>query len=203
MQKIKNLLLTTMRDITTPVDLFRRTTDKLTEVLVTETITLLETEPHPITTPITQMNGTKCTEKVLLIPILRAGLAMMPMFQKYFEMASIGILGYKRDKTTCKACMYYDNVPTVEAGTKVIILDPMLATGNTVCSAIKFLNNRGVKDRQIIYTGILGAPEGKNKLENMHPEIKIVLGALDEKLNDVKFIVPGIGDFGDRYFGTL
>ncbi|MEC7838737.1 MAG: uracil phosphoribosyltransferase [Chlamydiota bacterium] len=202
MQQVKDQLLTILRDVKTPISEFRRTTEKLTEILVVESMTLLENKPHKITTPITEMTGSKLDNHVVLIPVLRAGLAMLPIFLKYFEEASTGFFGFNRDKTTYEANMYFANIPNILPNTKVILIDPILATGNTTCSAVTYLNKMGVEDRQIIFAGILAAPEGKNHLETTHPEIKMVIGAVDKRLNEVGYIVPGIGDFGDRFFGT-
>jgi uracil phosphoribosyltransferase len=203
MQKLKDQLLTILRHVETDIDTFRRVSDKLSTILAQETAILLDSEPHSIQTPITDMVGTKCSEGVVLIPILRSGLAMLPSFQTLFEGARVGILGYRRDKKSIQAIKYYENLPDFADNDRAVIIDPMLATGGTASSAIDLLKSKNIPEEKIIFVGILSSPEGKRHLETLYPKIQIILGAVDENLNHVKYIVPGIGDFGDRYFGTI
>ncbi len=203
MQQLKDQLLTILRHVGTDIDTFRRVTDKLSTILAQETSLLLKSDAHPIQTPVTEMVGTRCTENVVLIPILRSGLAMLPAFQTFFEKSKVGIVGYYRDKTTAKAINYYENLPPITNEDRLIIIDPMLATGGTACSVVELLLQHNVPEEKIIFTGVLASPEGKRHLEFTYPKVNIILGAVDKHLNHVKYIVPGIGDFGDRYFGTV
>lgn len=203
MQPLKDQLLTILRNKETSIDLFRRTTEQLSTLLAHETALLLEREPYSITTPVTAMEGTHLKETLLIVPILRSGLAMLPSFERFFEESRVGILGYWREEKTAKPVKYYEKLPQNIQNDRVLIIDPMLATGGTAADAVELLMEKGVAEEKMIFVGIIASPEGKEHLSRRFPKIKIVLGAEDERLNDVKYIVPGLGDFGDRYFGTL
>lgn len=201
MNKVKNLLLTTLRDDTITTESFREFTQKITSMLVLETAALLKTQSCQIKTPVDITSGTRINEPVLLIPILRSGLAMLPEYLHFFKNADVGILGYCRDKKGTSPKMYYQNVPSFDTRTRIIIIDPILATGGTICKAVKLLQSLGAEEKQIIFSCILAAPQGKKRFETTHPQAKLIFGHVDQGLNRDNYIIPGMGDFGDRYFG--
>ena len=139
---------------------------------------------------------------IVLVPILRSGLALLPPFLAVFPNAKVGFIGLKRNEKTLKAKCYYQNLPKISKGDTVIVLDPMLATGGSAVEAIRFIVNSGVKEEQIIFIGVISAPEGVATLHKHFPLVCIGVAAEDKKLDKHGFILPGLGDFGDRYFGT-
>lgn len=139
--------------------------------------------------------------RIALIMILRSSLAMLPAFLKYFPKSPIGFLGFKRDEKTAIAKKYYENLPRLNKNSVVIIPDPMLATGGTLEQTLKIITKQGIQPKNIYYTGFIGAQVGFRRVIKIIPEENITLLALDPKLDRKKFIVPGLGDFGDRYFG--
>lgn len=139
--------------------------------------------------------------RVALILILRSSLAMLPAFLKYFPKSPIGFLGFKRDEQTAIAKQYYENLPKLNKNSIVIIPDPMLATGGTLEQTLKIIMKKGIRPKNIYYTGFIGAQVGFRRVIKVIPKENITLLAVDLKLDRKKFIVPGLGDFGDRYFG--
>lgn len=139
--------------------------------------------------------------RVSLILILRSSIAMLPAFLKYFPQAPIGFIGLRRDEKTAIAKKYYENLPVLNKNSVVVIPDPMLATGGTLNQAMKMVMKKGVNPKNIYYAGFIGAQPGFNHVVKIIPKENITLLALDPNLDSKKFIVPGLGDFGDRYFG--
>lgn len=139
---------------------------------------------------------------VTLIPILRSGLALLTAFLKAFPDATVGFVGMKRDEQTAMPMLYYKNIPVIQPNSQVIILDPMLATGGSATAVLKIITEMGVAQEQIIFVSIISAPEGIDKIKREFPEIKVIIGVQDQGLTKDKFIIPGLGDFGDRFFGT-
>lgn len=193
-------LLSELRDKTTGRDHFRYAADRLSESLAYETFNRLPKHEYPLETPVGKGKGTKLKNRVVLIPILRSGLAMLYPFLRVFDQAKVGFFGMRRDEKTFEAKLYYENIPHIEKGEDVLILDPMLATGGSAFRALTLLQERGVDPSHIYYVGMVAAPEGLEKIKAF--PITTVIASVDEKLNEKKFIVPGLGDFGDRYFGT-
>ena len=155
----------------------------------------------PVTTPIAEAVGYRLPRQVCLVPILRAGLGMVDSLLSLIPAARVGHIGLYRDPATLAPVEYYCKLPPDVAERVVLVLDPMLATGGSAAAAITFLKKRGVKNVKML--NIIGAPEGVAKIAETHPDVDIYLGCLDEKLNDHGYIVPGLGDAGDRLFGTL
>lgn len=193
--------LTHLRDKTTDTKTFREHTGIITRFLgfkLTEDLSLCEQET---TTPLeTTKTYLLSSENIILIPILRAGLAMQKEMLEIFPQAKVGFDGLKRDEKTAIAQRYYANFPPLDKNAVVIILDPMLATGGSALATIKSLKEKEGKDIRLAC--IIAAPEGIFLLNQHHPEVKIYTCAVDRELNEQKFILPGLGDFGDRYFGT-
>ena len=154
-----------------------------------------------VTTPIAEAAGYHLRHQVCLVPILRAGLGMVDPLLKLIPAAKIGHIGLSRDPATLAPVEYYCKLPPDVAERVVLVLDPMLATGGSAAAAITFLKKRGAKNIKML--NIVGSPEGVRKIAETHPDVDVYLGCLDEKLNDHGYIVPGLGDAGDRLFGTL
>jgi uracil phosphoribosyltransferase len=198
--------VTTLRDVSTEADLFRRTIRQLTWMLVPTAAESLRTEPVPVPTPLTTTTGTKLAEEVMVVGILRAALTMVDAALELIPEASVGFLGLERDEHTHEAGRYYAKVPRrTEAphsgsARSVLLLDPMLATGGSAVHAIDELKASG--ETRITFCGIIGCPEGVAAVHAAHPEVPIVLAALDERLDANSYILPGLGDAGDRSFRT-
>lgn len=139
--------------------------------------------------------------KVVLVPILRAGLALLPSFIEKFPEASVGFIGLKRNEKTLKPKAYYQNIPKLSKGNRVIVLDPMLATGGSAVAAVATLIKAGAREENMLFVGVISAPEGLAKLQKNFPKVELLVAVHDEKLDKKGYIVPGLGDFGDRYFG--
>lgn len=140
-------------------------------------------------------------QKIILVPVLRAGLVLLPAFQEIFIGAPIGLIGIRREEKTALPHLYYQNLPPLSAMDHILVLDPMLATGGSSTLAIELLKKAG--GRNFTLVAVIAAPEGLCFFKRRHPEASIYTVAVDEGLDAEKFIVPGLGDFGDRYFGTI
>ena len=200
---MRESLLTILRDKNTKIFAFRKASEKLASLLAQDTFQYLKEKSVKVKTPCGLAAGKVEDNKIILLPIWRAGLAFLNPFLYYFPQAKIGFLGIKRNEKTALPKKYYVNIPQINSKDKIIILDPMLATGGTIVKTLQILKNKKVKQSQIIFVSLICAPEGLNNLKKNFPKIKIVLGFTDKHLNKDKFIIPGLGDFGDRYFGTL
>jgi uracil phosphoribosyltransferase len=195
--------LTVLRDASTPSATFRALTEELVTLLAYEATRQVRTYEVTITTPVTETVGLAISEpRPLIVPILRAGLGMLEGMIKLLPSAEVGFLGMVRDHDTLQPSVYAERLPDDLTGRQCFVLDPMLATGGSLLAAINFLFDRGADD--VTAVCILGAPEGLAMVEaaTTGREVTIVLGALDEKLDDKGYIVPGLGDAGDRLYGT-
>lgn len=177
-------------------------TDQFSLILAGEAGQYLETSDKTVHTPLEEAKGKKIAGDLVIIPILRAGLAMLPSFLRLYPEASVGFFGMRRDEKTKKPDLYYENLPILNKNSSVIVIDPMIATGGSGILAIEKIKDKGIPENQIIYVGILAARNGLERVKKLFPEIKIVIGHIDPLLNQDAFIIPGLGDFGDRYFGT-
>jgi len=202
MKTIKKLFLTTLRDKHITTDEFRQNAYAISHIIAQESLTHVETEKTIVETPIATTTGIKIKSPIMLVPILRAGMVMLRPFLHYYKDVKIGVVGLKRDEKTAIAKLYYQNIPKTTAYDTVIILDPMISTGGTGIKTIEILLDLGVKEEKIIFASIICSPEGIQAVTDKFPKIKIIQAGIDEKLNKDKFIVPGLGDFGDRYYGT-
>lgn len=202
MNNVKQILMTTLRDKNTSRTLFRQTAHKLAHVLAHEAAEQIETKSVNIQTPIDSAPGKEFKTSIVLVPILRSGITLLPAFLKYFQHATVGVVGLKRDEETAQAHWYYENIPPLTGNEQIIILDPMIATGGTGVETLRKLKEYGVTQNRILFVSIVCAPEGIEAIRSEFPDITIITVAIDSHLNAQKFIVPGLGDFGDRYFGT-
>lgn len=196
-------IVTILRNKKTTTAAFRRASDKLTHFLAQEALQHMREKQVPLETPIAKTKGAVPDQKVMLVPILRAGLALLPIFLTYFEEASVGFIGLKRDEKTFVPMEYYRNFPSFDGDTLIIILDPMLATGGSASATVNTLLGEGAQQEQILLVNVVSAPEGIDRLKKDYPGMKRITAFTDEKLNDDAFIVPGLGDYGDRYFNSL
>lgn len=193
--------LSIMRDKNTNVKDFRECAREVALLIGYEATKDLETEEFPLETPIAKTVGVRIKKKVALVPILRAGLGMVDAMMNLIPNAKIGHIGLCRNEETHEPEEYYCKLPVDIDERKVIVIDPMLATGGSAVDAINFIKKRGATD--ISFACIVAAPEGVEKLSKEHPDVNIFCGALDETLNENCYIVPGLGDAGDRLFGTM
>lgn len=200
---MKEILLTILRNKKTSSAEFRNAAQNLSIILAIEAGNLLAKEKITIQTPLAKTAGYKIKNNIVIVPILRAGLALLPVFLKTFESAKVGFIGLKRDEKTFESKLYYKNIPKISKNDNVIILDPMLATGGSACEAAEILKNSGAKEENMIFAGIVAASQGIAKLKKEFPKIKIIIAGYDKNLTKKKYISPGLGDFGDRFFQTL
>ncbi len=195
--------ITKIRDKNTSYFEFRQYVDKLSTLLAYEAAKELELKPKKIKTPLASVKGYELKNEVVLMPILRAGLGLMNGFNHIFPEARISHLGVYRNEETLKPVKYYFKFPklTDKKNAIVFILDPMLATGGSMSYAIDELKKAGIK--KIVVASLVSAPEGVKEIRRKHKDVKIFTCALDTHLDDRGYIVPGLGDAGDRLFGTL
>lgn len=192
--------LTLLRDHTTDHRTFRELVKEIATLLTYEATQDLQLRPRPVQTPLARTNGAELKDHVGLVPILRAGLGMVDGVWELLPSAEVWHIGLYRDERTLKPVEYYNKLPIEPTVSICIVLDPMLATGGSAVATVDILKNWGV--RNIKFMGILGAPEGIKRLQETHPDVPIYLAAIDERLNEHGFILPGLGDAGDRQFGT-
>lgn len=192
-------LLASLRDKRTPPPLFRILAKRLALILSLEATRALSTEPLEVETPITTAAGERIAQGLVAVPILRAGLGMLEAVTELFPEIPVGYIGLERDHATFEPSLYYSKLPPLE-DRFVLLLDPMLATGGSAAAACNALFDAGAE--RVTLLSVVAAPEGVDHLSAAHPAIDIVTVALDEGLNDQAYIVPGLGDFGDRLFGT-
>jgi len=192
--------LTHLRDKNTPLSAFRRHSDKICYLLFAEAIQGLNFKTVEIETPLTKMEAKKLADEVVVVPVLRAGLAMLFGAMQLLPKSKIGFVGLERDEETAKAHEYYWKLPPINHNSVVIITDPMLATGGSILHLLRRVAKENPKEMRVV--SVISAPEGIEAIRAEFPEVEIFTASVDEKLNDKKYIVPGLGDYGDRYFGT-
>ena len=190
-----------LRDVTTPTQMFRQLVNELTLLLTYEATKDLATEVVEIETPLERMSAQRISgKKVAVCPILRAGVGMLDGVLSLIPGARVGFIGIYRDEETLEAVEYFLKLPGDIAERDVILLDPMLATGNSTAAAVKLVKDAGATSIRLI--ALIAAPEGIARIHRDHPEVAIVVAGIDRGLNEKGFIVPGLGDAGDRLYGT-
>ena len=192
-------LLTSLRDETTGPAQYRALTRRLGLLLVAEATRDLATSPRAVVTPLEPFEGTQLAEGLVAIPVLRAGLGLLEAVTELYPDAVVGYLGMERDEITHEPRDYYAKLPPME-GRRALVVDPMLATGGSGSAAVAYVKEAGATD--IVFVCVVAAPEGLAKMQADHPDVPIVAGALDRQLNERAYIGPGLGDFGDRLYGT-
>ncbi len=193
--------ITLLRDKKTNTELFRSAVTRISNVMAVEISTAFSLKEIKVETPLEKTKGYRLQQDVVLIPVLRAGLGMVEGFLQIIPNAKLGHVGLERNETTLKPNTYYLKTPKNLSNSEVILLDPMLATGGSASAAITFLKKRGAKN--LVFACLLAAPEGVKKLQSDHSDLIIFSAALDRQLNKKGYILPGLGDAGDRTFGTL
>ena len=197
--------LTVLRNKETASPTFRLLVDELVTLLAYEATREVATEPHTISTPVAETVGTRIADpRPLVVPILRAGLGMLDGMTRLLPTAEVGFLGMQRNEETLEAVTYANRLPDDLTGRQCFLLDPMLATGGTLVAAIDFLFDRGARD--VTAVCLLAAPEGLEILEKAvgdRGDVKVVVAAVDERLDENAYIIPGLGDAGDRLYGVV
>lgn len=192
--------LSLIRDEKTGTKDFRETVSEIAMLMAYEITRDLPTVTVDVKTPVAIAKCQQLEKEVVIVPILRAGLGMVEGITALIPTAKVGHIGLYRDEETLEPHEYYAKFPPCITNATVLLVDPMLATGGSVAHSIQILKDRGIKN--ISYVGLVGAPEGVERIQKEHPDVDIFLAALDEKLNEHGYIVPGLGDCGDRLFGT-
>jgi uracil phosphoribosyltransferase len=196
-----------LRDVNTPSPLFRQLVEELVTLLAYEATRDVRVENFEVQTPLTKTHGLRLSKpRPLIVPILRAGLGMLEGMTKLLPSAEVGFLGIKRNEETLQPVTYAERLPDDLTGRQVFIIDPMLATGGTLNDSIDYVFERGADEVSCVC--LIGAPEGVKAVTDHvatrwpNKKVTVVLGALDEKLNEIGYIVPGLGDAGDRLYGV-
>ncbi|WP_445664754.1 uracil phosphoribosyltransferase [Fodinibius sp. AD559] len=197
---VVNRDLTILRDVNTNISEFRAAIKRIAMILAYHALKELPQTTFEVETPIQKTTGYDIDQGVMVVPILRAGLSLSDALLQFIPDARVGHLGMERNETTHQPEDYYSNIPDGVEDDMVLVVDPMLATGGSAHDALSFLEDKGAQ--HLRFVSLICAPEGLQKLEEEHPNVHAITAAIDEKLNDDAFIVPGLGDAGDRYFGT-
>jgi uracil phosphoribosyltransferase len=192
--------LATLRDSSTPPELFRRMAVRISLLLAAEATRDVPSAEVTVETPLGPAQARRITRDVVVVPVLRAGLGMLDAILELIPTARVCHIGLQRDELTAVASQYYSKLPADLSGSFVLMIDPMLATGGSAVAALDLLRGAGAHDVRMIC--IVAAPEGIALVEQHHPDVRIFTPAVDQGLNSHKFIVPGLGDFGDRLYGT-
>jgi uracil phosphoribosyltransferase len=192
--------VTRLRDEATPPKIFRELVAEIATLLLYEATADLPTEPREVRTPLAPYAGARLRDRIGLVPVLRAGIGMVQAALELMPEAQVWHIGLFRDERTLRPIEYYNKLPSSATVQLCLVLDPMLATGGSASATVDILKKWGAK--RVKYVGIIAAPEGVRALASAHPDVPIHVAALDERLNDKGYIVPGLGDAGDRQFGT-
>lgn len=192
-------LLAELRDCGTQPGVFRRASNQLTSMLALEATRSIPTRPRVVETPLEPCEQQVLDQGLVVVPVLRAGLGMLEPIVQMFPDVAVGYIGLERDHTTAIAKGYYCKLPGL-ANRFTLCVDPMLATGGSASQALSLIKEHG--GRKVVMVSVVAAPEGVSRLEAEHPEVEIVTAALDRELDARKYILPGLGDFGDRLYGT-
>ena len=192
--------VTLMRAQDTPPKIFRELVNEITTFLAYEALRDLRTVRIPVTTPVAATEGEHISDRIVIVPILRAGMGMLDAMLDVLPSATVGVLGMQRNEATAEPIPYYSKVPPARGDALALVIDPMLATGGSACDAVAQLKKLGY--RRIKFLNLISAPEGMARFEDAHPDVPVFTAAKDERLNEHFYIVPGLGDAGDRIFGT-
>jgi uracil phosphoribosyltransferase len=193
-------LLASLRDTDTPPAQFREIARRLTTILVLEATRDMATAEARVITPLEETRARRLASAIAAVPILRAGLAMLGPVTDLFPDVAVGYVGLERNEATAVASSYYKKLPNLK-GKLTLLLDPMLATGGSAVQAVDLLKAEGAEEVRMVC--VVAAPEGTALLQSKHADVRVYTAALDRELNAKKYILPGLGDFGDRLYGTL
>jgi uracil phosphoribosyltransferase len=192
--------LTRLRDQRTQPQEFRRLLNEITALMIYEATRAFAVKKVYVQTPLARTNGFQLEREVVLVPVLRAGLGMLDSILQLIPHARVGFIGLKREEKTLRAMFYHKSLPENLGASETILIDPMLATGGSAVAALDLLVEQGAKHIRLV--SLVAAPEGIQNVQKKHPRVPIFTAAVDQKLNERGFIVPGLGDAGDRLFGT-
>lgn len=192
--------ITIMRNKETPSPLFRAALNRIAIILAYSSLKNLPLRNIKVQTPLQETDGHELDTSIVVVPILRAGLGLVDAVLQFIPEAKIGHLGMYRDETTHEPVDYYSKIPENINNCHVLLVDPMLATGGSATDSISFLKDKGAKN--IRFMCLICSPEGIQRIHKHHPEVPVITAAIDESLNENAFIIPGLGDAGDRIFGT-
>eukprot|EP00922_Rhytidocystis_sp_ex-Travisia-forbesii_P049618 GHVS01073837.1.p1 GENE.GHVS01073837.1~~GHVS01073837.1.p1 ORF type:complete len:198 (-),score=22.56 GHVS01073837.1:52-645(-) len=197
-------MMTIIRDKNTQKEEFVFYADRVIRLIIEESLNELPFESRAVVTPMgVEYAGVGFSHKICGVSIVRAGESMECGLRAVCRGCRIGKILIQRDEETAEPVLYYKKLPPDINERSVLLLDPLLATGGSVCRAIRVLTQEGVREEAIVFVNLVAAPEGINRLYKTYPKIKVVTAAIDERLDDKAYVIPGIGDFGDRYFGTV
>ena len=192
--------LTRLRDERTHPEAFRRSLAEVATLMIYEATRSFETEALKVKTPLAETRGHRLRHEVILVPVLRAGLGMLPSILQLIPHARVGFIGLKRHEESLKAAVYHKSLPEKLNRFEIILIDPMLATGGSAVAALDLLTERGARRMRLV--NLVAAPEGIRHVHSHYPRLPIFTAAVDKKLNRKGYIVPGLGDAGDRLFGV-
>jgi len=201
---IKDVLLTTLRDCTTGCAAFQEASNQIGYLLAYKVCNFIPTKQKTVytLTGAAFKQGEVFKKNPILVSVMRGGLSLLSAFQSIFKGAPVGMIRHKRNEENALPMLYYLNLPKIEYDDKVVVLEPMLATGGSLSMTIALLKQAGASEENIIIATVIAAPQGVERLFSEYPGINIILASLDPCLNEKFYIVPGLGDFGDRYFGN-
>jgi uracil phosphoribosyltransferase len=192
--------LTLLRDERTEPEAFRRSLAEVASLMVYEATRSFETAPVKVNTPLAATRGHRLRREVILVPVLRAGLGMLPSILQLIPHARVGFIGLKRHEESLKAAVYHKSLPNDLGAFEIILIDPMLATGGSAVAALDLMSERGAQRMRLV--NLVAAPEGIRHVHGHYPKLPIFTAAVDKRLNRKGYIVPGLGDAGDRLFGV-
>lgn len=193
--------LTILRDVNTSTAAFRLAMKRIATILAYHALKELPLNSFQVETPVKKTTGFDIDQQIIVVPILRAGLGLTDALLQFIPNANVGHIGMYRDEDTLEPVDYYSNLPKGIEEAMVLVVDPMLATGGSADDALSFVKKKGAQHLRFI--SLISAPEGLKRLQKKHPHVRVITAAVDEKLNEDAYIVPGLGDAGDRYFGTI
>ena len=201
--KYERVLMTVLRDVNSSREQFCNAANKLIELLVHKVVECLDTIPVEIDSPVAHCNGEILDDSIEFVSVMRSGDALLHIFSKHFPQAAINKILVQRNEETAKPIFKYKKFSSTLLQAKtVVITEPMIATGGSLTMVIDLLKDYGIEEKNIIVASLCAAPEGLTRLSAQYPELRIVVTIIDDHLNEKFYISPGIGDFGDRYFGT-
>lgn len=200
---MKKVLITQLRDRTATIEGFREAAWQLANVLAIESSAFFPKKSIFVDTPLTKhVAGEAIKQDCVIVPILRSGLTLLNPFLQFYPYANVGFIGLRRDEATALPELYYVNLPSITKDTYVILLDPMIATGGSASRAIGLLKESQAMEKNILLASFIASPEGIDRLKKDYPDMHLLVAQVDKGLDEKKYICPGLGDFGDRYFGT-
>lgn len=199
---MKQTLITTLRNRNSTIEQYRQAAEQLATLLAIESASRFAKTAITVDTPLARTQGECMTGIPILVPILRSGLILLQPFLRFYPSAPVGFIGERRDEKTAIPELYYHKLPPINQQNLILLLDPMIATGGSATMAVNILKEAGALESQITLVSFIAAPEGIARFTQACPEAGLIVAQVDERLDENKWIIPGLGDFGDRYFGT-